>query len=126
MKDGKPLLDSSVWIEILASGPLHKVCRRELTSSPGVVVPTLVIFEVYRKIASALSEDQALSAVAYLNRWSVVPMDQEVALTAADLSIEHRLGMADSIVLAHSIREHARLVTLDNDFAGIPGVKIIR
>ena len=123
---GKKLLDSSVWIEILGSGPLSKSCLKELKSAELVVVPTLVIYEVYRKITQSASDDQALSAISNLTQHSVVELSQDVALTAADLSLQYKLGMADSFVLAHAQRANATLVTLDNDFAGTPNTLILR
>lgn len=120
------VLDSSVWIEILGGGPLAKACEKELQASTSVLVPTLVLFEVYRKVLSLVSEDQALSAVAVLSQHEVVDLSREVALTAGDLSIAHGLAMADSFVLAHAHLANATLVTLDNDFAGLPGAKVLR
>jgi toxin FitB len=120
------VLDSSIWVEILNRGPLAKMCTKELNNARQVYVPTLVIFEVYRKIASATSEDQALSAIAALSQHEVVDLTREVALSAADLSIQHKLAMADSLVLAHAHQTAAVLLTLDNDFSGIPGVQVLR
>ena len=120
------VLDSSVWIEILGSGPLSKICEKERVGASLVIVPTLVFYEVYRKICSMLSEDQALAAVAAMAQHEVLDLTQDVALTAADLSLQHDLGMADSLILAHAKLKGATLVTLDNDFSGIPGVKIPR
>jgi len=95
-------------------------------SASSVVVPTLVLFEVYRKIAQQVSEDQALSSVAMLAQHAVADLTQEIALSAADLSLAHKLPMADSLILAHAQRAGATLVTLDNDFTEIPGVKVLR
>jgi toxin FitB len=120
------LLDSSIWIEIFRSGPLHRACERELKSAKQVVVPTLVLFEVYKKIALRASEDQALSALALITQHQIVDLSQEVALTAADLAIHHKMGMADSIVLAHAHTAQATLVTLNNDFASVDGVRVLR
>lgn len=120
------VLDSSAWIEILGSGPLAKACRKELDAADNVVVPTLVLFEVYRKILSSISEDQALSAVAVMSQHQVADLTREIALTAADLSLQLKLAMADSMVLAHAHATDATLVTLDKDFAGIAGARIVR
>lgn len=120
------VLDSSVWIELLAIGPLAALCQKEFDAASAIIVPTLVIFEVYRKIAKQVSEDLGLSAVAFMNQQRVVDLSQEVALTAADLSLQYRLPMADSIVLAHAHQASAALVTLDNDFAAIPSTKVLR
>lgn len=120
------LLDSSAWIEIFGQGRLAKACQNELESASQIVVPTLVLFEVYRKIAQQVSEDQALSAIAVLAQHTVADLTQEIALSAADLSLAHKLSMADSFILAHAQRTGATLITLDNDFASIPGTKVLR
>ncbi|HEV7768946.1 MAG TPA: hypothetical protein VGQ76_28390 [Thermoanaerobaculia bacterium] len=41
---------------------------------------------------------------------------------AADLSLEHRLAMADALVLATTRQFDAILVISDRDFEGLPGV----
>ena len=73
-----------------------------------------------------MSEDQALSAIAFMSQHKVVDLTREVSLAAADLSIARKLYMADSLVLAHAQLENATLVTLDNDFVGLPNTKILR
>ena len=124
---GPVTLDSSVWVEILGSGRLVAACTAALDSATEVLVPTLVVYEVYRKLLAASgSEDLALSAVSLLRQHTVRDLTDEVALEAAELSLAHRLGMADSIVLAHARRDAAPLVTLDDDFAGIDGVRVLR
>lgn len=120
------VLDSSAWIEILGQGPLAKACRKELDAAERVVVPTVVLFEVYRKILVTVSEDQALSAAAVLSQHEVADLSREVALTAADVAIAHELSMADSFVLAHAHVAGATLVTLDNDFSGLPEARVVR
>ncbi|MGK5085012.1 type II toxin-antitoxin system VapC family toxin [Bdellovibrionota bacterium FG-1] len=120
------VLDSSVWIEILNKGPLAKDCLRALKGAHAIYVPTLVLFEVYKKLASSRSEDQALSAVAMMSQYKVTDMTREIALAAADISLQRDLAMADSVVLAHAQQTGATLVTLDNDFAGISGVEVFR
>jgi predicted nucleic acid-binding protein len=120
------LLDSSAWIEIIASGPKMEECLKELKSAGRIIVPTLVIFEVYRKVTQMVSEEAGLSATALLNQYEVVVLSSDVALTAADISIQHALAMPDSLVLAHARTERATLVTLDNDFATFHDAKVIR
>ena len=120
------LLDSSVWIEIFSGGPKLKSCNKELKSASSVVVPAFVLYEVYKKIAKSVSEDQALSVVASMAQYNVVALTQDIALSSADLSLQHGLGMADSFVLGHAISANAVLVTLDNDFSGIQGVRVLR
>jgi hypothetical protein len=91
-----------------------------------VGVPAIIVFEVCRKVAAKVSEDEALRVAAWLRTFGILPLSDEVALLAVDLSLAHKLAMADSIVLAHAHREDALLVTLDNDFASLNQVQVIR
>jgi predicted nucleic acid-binding protein len=126
MKRSSVLLDSSVWVEILSKGPLLNKCISEHKKARHIIVPTLVLFEVYRKIASSTSEDKALSAVAHMSQHDVIDLTRDIALTAADISIENKLGMADSIILASARTFSAKLVTIDNDFAQFKDVRVLR
>ncbi len=122
----KYLIDSSCWIEIFTQGPQSGLCEKYLDKKAEILVPTLVIYEVYKKILVKASEDQALSAISFLSQNTTLDLDRDTALLAADLSIEYRLAMADSIVLAHSKTQEASLITRDYDFHGIPDVVVIK
>lgn len=117
--------DTSVLFEILTQGPLHRKCSEAL-GHEAFLIPSLAIFEIYKKIKMKVSEDEALSAVAALRAHQVESLTREIALCAAHLAIEHQLPMADSIVLAHASLHHGTLVTLDHDFAGLDRVLIVR
>ena len=52
--------------------------------------------------------------------------EKALALEAADLSLAHGLGMADSLVYATARRFGATLVTGDADFEGLPDTVVIR
>jgi toxin FitB len=73
-----------------------------------------------------LSEDRAIGAVAALRRATIAPVDEPLALEAADLSLAHGLAMADSLVYATARRFGATLVTGDTDFDGLPDTVVIR
>lgn len=120
------VFDSSAWIELFNGGPLAGICKKTLSANTLVGVPTASIFEIYRKIAKTASEDAALSAIAFLKTFPILDLTIEVALTAADLAIVHKLAMADSVMLAHAVCAGASLITLDNDFSGISDVEILR
>lgn len=116
------LIDSSGWIEFFTDGPLADDYASRLRKLAMVVTPVIVIYEVYKRLKRELSEDDAVIAVSAMQRSQVVPIDQELALTAADLSLEHGLAMADAIVLATARKFQAELVTSDRDFEPISGV----
>lgn len=116
------IVDSSGWIEYLTDGPLAGEYARKLRNLPAVLMPVIVLYEVYKRLKRDLSEDDAVVAASAMQRARVVPITGELALTAADLSLEYGLAMADAIILATARLYHAELVTSDRDFEAIPGV----
>lgn len=116
------VIDSSGWIEFFTDGRLADEYARHLRHLPSVVTPVIVIYEVYKRLKRDLSEDDAVVAVSAMQRSTVVGITQDLALSAADLSLEHGLAMADAIVLATARQFGAELVTSDRDFQGMQGV----
>lgn len=116
------VIDSSGWVEFFTDGPLAGDYASRLRKLSAVVTPVIVIYEVYKRLKRDLSEDDGIVAVSVMQRTLVVAIDQEIALTAADLSLEHGLAMADAMVLATARKFHAELVTSDRDFEGVAGV----
>ena len=116
------VVDSSGWLEFFTDGPLADDYASRLRKLATVITPVIVIDEVYKRLKRELSEDDAVLAVSAMQRSQVVAIDQELALTAADLSLEHGLAMADAIVLATARKFQAELVTSDRDFEEIAGV----
>lgn len=90
------------------------------------MVSAVEIYEVYKVVRRDLSEERAIEAIAALRRATVVPLDESLALEAADLSLRHGLAMADSIVYATARRHDAHIITGDADFEGLPDTTVIR
>jgi len=84
------------------------------------------VYEAYKVIWRDLSEERALEAVSALRRATIAPIDESLALEAADISLAHGLAMADSLVYATARRHGASLVTADADFNGLPGAIVLR
>ena len=116
------VIDSSGWIEFFTDGPLADDYARRLRNVASIITPVIVIYEVYKRLKRELSEDDGVVAVSAMQRTQVVAVDQEIALNAADLSLEHGLAMADALVLATALKFQAELVTSDRDFEAVPGV----
>jgi len=116
------VVDSSGWVEFFTDGPLANEYATRLRSLSTIVTPVIVVYEVYKRLKRDLSEDDAIVAVSAMQRTRIVAIDQELALTAADLSLEHDLAMADALVLATARKFQAELVTSDRDFERVPGV----
>lgn len=84
------------------------------------------IHEVYKVIRRDLSEERAVEAITVMRRATIEPLDESLALDAADIALAHGLAMADAIVYATARRHGATMVTSDADFDGLPGATVIR
>ena len=116
------LVDSVGWIEFFTDGPLATEYARYLQKPSEVIVPTIVLYEVYKKVKNERSEEAALVAVATMQNAQIVPLNEELSLSAADVSLSHKLAMADAIVYASAIQQNAMLVTSDKDLKDLPRV----
>ena len=120
------LVDSSGWIEFFAAGPLARRYEPYLTQPDRLVTPTIVIYEVYKKIKRERGEETALLVAGRMNATRVVSLTPSIALMAADVSLRHGLAMADAIVYATALDEDAQLVTSDADLKNLTGVTYLK
>ncbi len=119
------LVDSSGWIEFFTDGPLSAEYSKYLKDLTRIVTPTIVLYEVYKKIKRERTEEDALFAVSLINRTSVIPLSESIALLAADLSLKHSLPMADAIVYATALEKNCKVVTSDTHFKGFDRVVLV-
>lgn len=119
------VLDSSGWIEFFADGPYARQFAMRLRQPANVIAPTVAIYEVYKWIKRERSEEEALDAIATMKKTVVADLTEEIALTAADLSLAHGLAMADAMMLSFARANRAELVTTDSGFEGIAGVTVL-
>lgn len=119
------VVDSSGWLEFLADGPNAEFFAPAIGRGDRLVVPTLSLYEVFKRVLILRNESDALHAVALMQRGTVVDLDAALALEAARLGSIHRLPLADSVILATARHHGATLWTQDADFEGLPGVKYI-
>lgn len=117
------VVDSSAWLEYFADGPNAATFAKPIESPGSLLVPTISLYEVFKRVCQQRDEEAALRAVAVMEQGRVVDLDRVTALEAARLSLAHGIPMADSIMLATAQREKATLWSQDADFEGIAGVK---
>jgi predicted nucleic acid-binding protein len=117
------VVDSSAWLEYFAEGPNAGRFSPPIVAIENLLVPTLAIYEVFKRILQQRGDHDALQAVAIMVQGRVVDLDRSIALTAARFSVEHDLPLADSIMLATAKKFDATFWTQDSDFEGIEGVK---
>src|SRR5580692_11161442 len=94
------VVDSSAWLEYFADGPNASIFAKPIEATRSLLVPSLALYEVFKRVSQQRDEDEALRAVAVMEQGRVVDLDRATALEAARLSIQHRLAMADAIMLA--------------------------
>lgn len=116
---------SSGGLEYFAKGSNGEFFVPVIRASAQLVVPTISMFEVYKRIVMQRDKEEALSAIRWMTVGLVADLTQEIALTAADLSLEHKLPMADSIILATARANDATLWTQDEHFKELPDVKFV-
>lgn len=119
------VVDSSGWLEFLTNGRLADEYASRLKHPATVITPTIVVYEVYKHSKRLQGEEAALDAVAAMQKTKVVPLSDEIALVAADVSLEYKLPMADAIVLATARLYDSEVVTSDADFEDVVGVVYI-
>ena len=117
------VVDSSGWLEYFANGPNARFFAPAIEKTTDLLVPSLTLFEVFKRILLQRDEGAALQAVAVMQQACVIDLDAPLALTAARLSTELRLPLADSVILATARTHDAVLWTQDADLKGMPHVE---
>lgn len=119
------IVDSSGWIEFFTNGPHAAEYATYLKNPAGLTTPTILLYEVYKKIRRDRTEEEALLAVSLMNRTAVIPLTESIALLAAEVSLAHSLPMADAVVYATALEMNCRVVTSDAHFKGLERVVYI-
>lgn len=117
------VVDSSAWLEYFADGPNASYFSGPIEDTGRLIVPSLTLYEVFRRVLQQRDEGAALQAVALMQQGAMVDLDASIAMDAARRSLQHNLPMADSIILATAVAYEATLWTQDADFEGLPGVR---
>jgi len=119
------VVDSSGWLEYFADGPNAAFFSPAIEATRELLVPTLSLYEVFKRVLQQRGDGQALQAVALMQQGQIVDLTAAIALSAAKASIERRLPMADSIMLVTAQTHGAAFWTQDADFDGVEGVKYV-
>ena len=117
------VVDSSAWLEYFADGANASFFAGPIEDIEALVVPTMSLFEVFKRVLQQRGESAALQAIAAMQQGTVAELGAELAVRAAALSVDMKLPLADSIILATARKYGAELWTQDADFEGIEGVR---
>ncbi len=116
------VVDSSAWLEYFADGPNAKHFAKVIEKPDELVVPSITLLEVFKRISQQHDASTALQYVAVMQQSTVMELDAALALRAAALGLRHKLPLADSIVYATAQQADAQVWTQDADFKGLPDV----
>lgn len=117
------IVDSSGWLEYFSSGPNAEHFLSPLQEPSSLIVPSITIYEVFKVVLRETGENEAIQAIAAMQKGTVVELTASAAMNAAKLSMQHNLPMADSIILATAISCNCIIWTQDSDFVHFQRVK---
>jgi predicted nucleic acid-binding protein len=119
------VVDSSGWVEYFTKGSNAKFFIPPVQDVENLLVPSICIYEVFKRLMQDLGEENALQAAGIMSYGEVVELDSKIAIDAAQISLALKLAMADSIIIATAREFDAVLWTQDAHFKGMGGVKYI-
>ena len=94
------IVDSSGWLEYFSEGPNAEFFSSPLKDPTHLIVPVITIYEVFKVVLREAGENEALQAIAAMQKGQIKDLTLSIAMNAAKISLQHSLPMADSIILA--------------------------
>ena len=119
------VVDSSGWVEYFTQGSNASFFIPPVQDVENLLVPSICIYEVFKRLTLDLGEENALQAVGIMSYGRMIELDRKIAIDAAKTSLDLKLAMADSIILATAQDYNATLWTQDAHFKDLEGVKYI-
>lgn len=117
------VVDSSGWLEYFTGGPNARHFALPIQALPELLVPTLCMYEVFKRLLATAGEEAALQALGVMALGHEVDLTRLIAVEAAQISLALKLAMADSIILASARAHQAVLWTQDEHFKAVAGVR---
>lgn len=120
------VVDSSGWIEYFIDGANTKYFAPAIENTVDLIVPSIILTEVYRWMLRESSESDALAVAVVMKQGKVIALDGQLSILAAEVSHRHKLPLADGIIYTTARQYAADLITQDADMEGLTGVKYIK
>ena len=117
------IADSSVWLEYFANGKLAETFAKIIISTSELIVPSVTIYEVFRKTMLEKSVNEAMTVISYMKLGKVVFLDDLLAINAAYTGVKFKLHFADSVIYTVTLNNNAVLYTMDKHFKGLKNVE---
>ena len=117
------IVDSSCWLEYFAGSRVGDEVSSVIEDTDHLLVPSIIVYEVFKKLILELDEDKAIYAIAHMKQGHIVNLDTDLAIYAAKIGKDNKLAMADSIIYAITKKYNALLWTQDKHFKDLKSVK---
>jgi toxin FitB len=117
------VVDSCGWLEYIADGPNASFFEPALTDLPNLVVPSITIYEVCKRVLLQSGQSFADRAVNAMSRGQVVHLGADNLRLAAIASVRYKLAMADAIIWQTAQLHRAQLFTQEADLMDVPDVR---
>ncbi len=119
------IVDSCGWLEWFTDGKLADQYKEYIASPDNILMPAIILYEVYKILKREVGEDKALLAAGYMKKSTIIPLDGDLALVAADVALQEKLAMADAIIVAISRVHNCKIISSDADLKGQSTVNYI-
>jgi predicted nucleic acid-binding protein len=116
------VIDSTLWLEYFSGTEAGNTVSEIIENVDALIVPTITLYEVFKKLLLETTEDDALCAIAHMKQGNVIGLNDELALSAARISKDYKIPMADSIIYATTIQFNCILWTQDKHFIDLNAV----
>jgi predicted nucleic acid-binding protein len=117
------VVDSSGWLEYFSGSDQADFFAPVIEDTEHLLVPVICVYEVFKRILLAYGQAEAEVRIANLFKGQVINLTAPLAMSAALLSAEHKIPMADSIILAVAQEFSATLWTQDEHFKGLDSIQ---
>ncbi len=119
------IVDSCGWLEWFTDGKLADAYQKYLADQDNLLVPAIIVYEVYKVLKREVGEEKTLLAVGYMKISTVIPLDETLALAVADIALQESLAMADAIIVAAARAHKCTIISSDSDLKDQPNVDYI-
>jgi predicted nucleic acid-binding protein len=109
------IVDSCGWLEWFSDGKLADQYKEYIADPDNILMPSIILYEVYKILKREVGEEKALLAVGYMQNCEVIPFDDTLALAAADIALHDKLAKTDAIIVAVARAHNCRIVSSDAD-----------
>jgi len=116
--------DTSAWIEYFAGTDLGRVVKGYIDGTETIYTPVIDLLEIKNKYQR--ENKKWKSRIEFICvRSSIIDINTEIALIAADMKKEFKLYSIDAIIYASARKMKSKLLTKDSHFKGLKDVIIL-